>query len=526
MADFDEVPALSVVRDVSAKGRDVLSFTRNLDFETMEEFTLHGSFDDGFRRTWSGRFAECRAISERVIDMPFRPIDALSPLEIELWRGEMKVEFADALAHWANDPSHWMPLYGFLFPKNSQSFRSMNPAYYVKQLVIPGRFAIIDGDLDSGKSDHAMKMCQLIADLWEQHEKLGKDSDLTALMDELGTEVVDEDNPNARKLTLFESKGPRFVANIEVPKDSLHGKYFQFCTRLSDMIIQMARNAVDGYFSVLVLDEMGMTYNRKRVTSRHNFSLEGIFRLIRKFRASCIVITQNKELDLPDHLRRPDKGAKTTVEKLKKTEAIYTVYGVPQLFKQRVHGIPATTVTYDTQAVASLATDVDPRELVEEVELMRSQARAAGHPWDTNGMFTAMIQLCEQQQQMALKGGGGGMNMKRQQAMSMLQSLNPLTGDLFTPEEVVDELEVSEAFIDECQHVIAITGNPASSDVLTERVTALNKAKLPPEEISRLAGVPRSFVDKVLAALPKTTTAPAKKPPPKKAVPPPMVEEG
>jgi hypothetical protein len=516
MTDFEDVPALSVVREVTAKGKDYLNHTKVFDIHTMKAFTLFGSYDDAWARTWANRFDEALAVSNKVYDKPFRPVDALSPIEIQQWVGEMDLEFATALRAWANDPAHWMPLYSVLFPRNSQSFRATTQAWYVKQLIVPGRFAIIDGDLDSGKSDHAVKLCQVIIEAWEEFERKGQDSDLVALFKEHESERVAE-TQNTRKLGLLNSKGPRFIANIEVPKNSLHAKYFQFCTRLSDMIIQMAQNAIDGYFSVLVLDEMGMTYNRKRTTSRHNFSLEGIFRLVRKFNASVIVITQNKELDLPEHLRRPDKGAKTIVEKIKKEEAIYTVYGVPQLYKQRVHAIPPTTITYDTQAAASLAIDVDPRTLVEEVELQKSNARATGEEWATNDTFKAMIRYCENLQ----KGKEGQSLVLKQRVLAMLQSINPSTGERFEPEEIAEELGVSEEFVDEAQQVVHAVGeNPTpDADVIEERVLALHKAKIPKAEVARLAGVQESFVDLVLAKQ-KTKKKPSDpKPPPPPAAP-------
>ena len=523
--DLDEIPVFSIVSDVSEKGWNWLSGAKVFSIDDMEALTLFGAYDDSWARTWQSRFEECRAVSNKVIDKPFRPIDALSPMEVEQWRGEMKVEFATALKAWASDPGHWMPLRSFLFPANSQSFRATNQAWFIKQIIVPGRFAIIDGDLDSGKTDHSVKLSQIVIDTWEQHERLQKESDLSALDTEL-TGETEKDNVNTWRSGLINSKGPRIITNVEVnpnqPPASVHyTKYFQFFARLSDMIIQMARNALDGYFSILILDEMGMTYNRKRVTSRQNFSLEGIFRLVRKFNASVIVITQNKELDLPDHLRRPDKGAKTIIEKLTKSVARYTVYGVPQLMKQKVHSIPSTTIKYETKAVASLAIDLDPRTLVEEVELIKSNERAEGREFSMEDSWRAMIHYCEEVQKQHNRVGNS--IVMRQRVMAMLQSMNDETGELYTPEDIAEELSASLSFIQECQATLHEVGDhpqSAADGVIEERVMALLGAGLPDAEVARLAGVEPTFVAQVKQKHQQPPVTPSSPAPPSSSTPP------
>lgn len=516
MPDDVENIANTAVMSVSAKGMDILQHAKVFDIDFMEVITIFGAFDDSWSRTWSSRFEECRIVSEKMVDRPYRAEDALSPLEIEQWRNEMKTEFATALKAWGSDWTHWMPLYGFLFPSASLSYRAINPAWTVKQMVVPGRFMIIDGDLDSGKTDASMRWCQTIAEVWEDYERNGTDSDLVALMEELDGERGDtKDTPPTKKLDLLHSKGPRFVSNVNVPDGTLYSNYFQFCTRLSDMIIHMAQNALDGYFSILILDEMGMNYNKKRGTSRNNFSLEGIFRLIRKFRTSAIIITQNKELDLPAHLTRPDRGAKTVVEKISRTVALITVQGVAQLHHQRVHGIPGTTIKYDTQAVASLAIDVDPRTLVEETQLIEATERAKGVKWTIDDSFAAIISYCRHKQDPT--ANSASMNQAlRQKALAMLQSINIATGDHYSTEDVMEELGVSEEFIQECQGVIHAVSElktpPVSADeVVQERVVALLTTGLPIEEVARLAGVDVEFVELVKK---KQTIDPKNLPPP------------
>jgi hypothetical protein len=514
MTDLEEVPAYSIVKEVAGKGEEMLDHCKVWSIEEMERFTLHGHFEDAWCDTWMVRFSEARAVAEKVANRSFHPIEALSPLEVEQWRQEMKGEFSKALNAWASDAAHWMPLHAFLFPLASSSFRAFNRIWICKQLIVPGRFAIIDGDLDSGKTDNAILLTEVIGRAWEEYEraraeKLEKTSDLYAVMKEHEGEPKEE-SLNLRQNGLIQSEGPRFISNIEVQIGHPLSKYYQFATRLTDMIILMAKNAKAGYFSVLILDEMGMTYNRKRVTSRQNFSLEGIFRLVRKFNASVIVITQNKELDLPDHLRRPDKGAKTIIEKIRKDTAIYTVYGVAQLYHQKVYGIPPTSLPFETHAVASLAIDIDPRALVEEVELLKSQSRD-GHgksTWDMDDTYKAIIAACEARQM-----GKELSKVKREQVLSMLQSLDPMTGSLYSPEDIMEELGVSEAFVAECQQTIhAVQASPEpDAGVLEERVLALSKLKLPLPEVARLAGTTEDIVKAVLAKHPPTQKV--KKPP-------------
>lgn len=526
--DVDSVPAYRIVRDVATKGMDWLRNSKVLDYDSMMAFTTFAPYEDGWRRTNLQRLIEAKIISDKMVAdsptaRPFRPIDALHPKEVEMWRAEMIDEFATALKVWSNDGAHWMPLYGFLYPRQSISFRAMNPLWFTKQLITPGRVAIIDGDLGSGKTAMGMLLPVILIRGWLDYQERGKDSDLYALAHELYAES-EEDGGKSAAYDLLHSKGVRAISNVAVPNDDPYAKYFQYATRLSDMLIYLFENAIAGYFSVLVLDEMGMSYNRKRNMSRQNFGLEGTFRIIRKPSAVLIVITQNKELDLPDHMRRSDKGARTIIEKIKKTEAIITVHGVGQLSKQRVHNIPDAPVKYETRSQASLAVDIDPRILIEEVELMRQQAHAAGHEWTMEDQFKRMIEWCKARQNKQAMS-----EYKRQQVITLLQSLNPETGEMYTPEEVADEASVSDAFVAECQGVVAaVAENPSpQKGHLEEAILAMRHGILP-QEISRLLGCSEEFVVAVLDKQKKAAQSPPKKiepvlPP---ATPPPVPSPG
>jgi hypothetical protein len=527
---IEDLPGLEVVRAVSAKGMDWLQHTKVFDFDSMFFFTAHACYNDDWRRTNLDWLTRARVASEKVLDdgpraRPFRPVDALHPKEIEMWRAEMLDEFSTALKAWANDVAHWMPLYGFLFPKSSVSYRALNETWYLKQMVTPGRTALVDGDLGSGKTDVAFRVfAESVIRTWEDYLKRGKDSDLVALTDELYEESGEKGESAA--YDLLHSKGPRIISNVEIPNSHPWHEYFQFATRLSDVNIFLFQNALDGYFSVLILDEMGLSYNRKRRTSNQNMGLEGEFRLIRKPSAVLVIITQNKELDLPDYMRRPDKGAKTIIEKMGKSVGIITVYGVGQLSKQRVHGIPKTTLPFETRAMASMAVDHDPRILIEEVEAMRADAKAHGDEWDTRRTWKAMIEWLEVRKALAKEAFGKGpmsdaiQAYKRNKVLKLLQEINEDTGEFYTPDEVAEEESVSMEFVQECLGVNAqVAENPSpEAGFLEERVRALMKAQLPVEEVARLGGCSTDFVKTIKEKVINEKKQAAKKPP---KIPPP-----
>jgi hypothetical protein len=534
-SSIEELPGLDVVRQVSAKGMDYLQHTKVFDFDSLVFFTAHACYGDDWRRTNLEWLTRARMVSERMLDdgpthRPFRPTDALHPREIEMWRAEMIDEFSTALKAWANDVAHWMPLYGFLFPKASVSYRALNEAWYLKQMITPGRVALVDGDLGSGKTDVAFRIfAEAVIRLWEDHLARGENSDLTALAQELYKDTDEKGDSVA--YDLLHSKGPRIISNVEIPNSHPWHSYFQFATRLSDVNIFLFKNAIDRLFSILILDEMGLSYNRKRRTSNQNMGLEGEFRLIRKPSAVLVVITQNKELDLPDYMRRSDKGAKTVVEKMSKSEGLITVQGVGQLSRQRVHGIPRTTLPFETRAMASMAVDHDPRILIEEVEAMRSTAKTKGDEWSADDVWKAMIEWLEVRQlaaQEALKKGPMSKMMqeyKRNAVIKALQEMNEESGELNTPEEVAEMENVSLEFVQECLGVVqAVQANPEPNEgFLEERVRALMKAKLPIDEIARLGGCSVEFVKSIKAKMEgekKMKKGPPPAPPPPTTSPP------
>jgi len=537
---IEDLPGLEVVRSVSAKGMDWLQHTKVFDFDSMVFFTAHACYSDDWRRTNLDWLTRARIASEKVLadgpsHRPYRPVDALHPKEIEMWRAEMIDEFATSLKAWANDAAHWMPLYGFLFPKASVAYRALNEGWYLKQMITPGKVALVDGDLGTGKTDVAFRIgAEALIRLWEDYEKRGNDSDLVALSSELYEDTGEKGESAA--YDLLHSKGPRIISNVEIPNSHPWHHYFQFATRLSDVNIYLFRNAIERYFSVLILDEMGLSYNRKRRTSNQNMGLEGEFRLIRKPSAVLWIITQNKELDLPDYMRRPDKGAKTVVEKMGKSVAIITVQGVGQLSKQRVHGIPKTTLPFETRAMASMAVDHDPRILIEEVEAQRSEAKSHNEEWSAERVWEAMIEWLETWQMMMklktqgvqpheLKGKAiDAINaMKRNEVLKLLQELNEDTGEPYTDEEIIETTGASQEFIDECKGVnVAVAESPSPDDgILEERVRALMKAKLPIEEIARLGGCSLDFVASVKSKIDKEKAEKKDKGPPPPSAPPP-----
>lgn len=505
---LDDVPGLQIIADVSERVHALLYDKHIVNLRDAILLTRYLAYSDAFAEVWSEYFFECELRG------------VLPPMfEMDVWQESMRQEWRLFVKAYSSRPDMFMPIYRRLTNDGAIPFRSMNPAWFVKQMLRAGRFAIIDGEMDTGKTENAVLLCEILAEVWEDYERRGNDSDLAYLMTELKGERVGAptDDTQARKvgLGLYYGKGIRFVSNVEVPairdgdptKPNPYHKYFQFVPRLSDFGIRLCQNAAEGLYSVAMLDEMGFSWNRKRSTSKHNIEIDGMFRFIRKLNCSVILITQNAHLDFPEWMRRPERGAKTIIEKMGPTVAIYTIQGVSVLNHKRVKGIPKSRIEFSTKAVASFSTDIDLRLVVESVELEKATARAKSKvPWSDNDTYYAMIRAIEQFK--ILGDLSGSKNpITRQKVIAQLQKKNPTTGELYTPEEIADELRVPLAMVEEVSATLGeipeVTPEAEETDTIyVERVEAFLKIQpaIPDKEIARLAGVAESFVVQVREA--------------------------
>jgi hypothetical protein len=491
-----------VVRDVATRVNTLVLQSENLDLDTMIVFTTYGYYDFNWSQRWLSTLMDARTTGE-----------GIDRAQRNQWRQEFMHQFGEKVRWEGNDPSKFAALHSYFISTGSLNWWHTNESYYCRQLIFAGRFAIVDGEPDMGKSDLAFRMSEIMCKAWEEYVSEKKNSNLWRMVREQLSEYdslrgQEGGGTKSHALGLHLARGFRVLSNNQVSGKHRFAKYYQFATRLSDVIIQMCENAKQGIFTLVILDEMGISFNKRRSMSRENAAIDGIFRLIRKFNASVILITQNKDLDLPPNLTRKDRGAKTIVEKKSRTQAIITIASVPHLQGVRVRDIPPTTLTFDTRSAAALAVDMNPRLLVEAIELEKAMEQAAGKIWGHNDMYDAIIRWCRTyrvQPSGAQTIGADGKPaaptlVQHQRITQMLHEINPISGERYTEEDIAESTGESIEAIEKVRDSLLAAPMPdyQADGAHRQRVEKL-LATHSDEEIQGLTQYPLSFIQQIRA---------------------------
>jgi hypothetical protein len=383
MRSLSNHPALDIVSKVAGKINNILRFYKTIGYEEMRFLTLHASYDPTFVEDWITAIEEKEVLGEGGYDPDF----------FAEWRASMQQQFALKLSAYGKDPDQFMALYAEYFRDKPSSYYAHNPHWLVRQLVRAGRFAIVEGDLDMGKTDFSCHLYDLWHDLWEEHQEKQKGSDLTRIWGEVSP---DEDGPTGTGLGLIYAKRAKLVANITIYPDSILASEYQFAPSLAQAMIYISQNALAGEMSLFVLDEAGLNWIRKRSTSQRSVAIESIFRLVRKFNCAVVLITQNADLDLPEAIRRPDRGAKTVITKLKQKEAEVFVDGAENFEHVRVGDIPRTRIKFETKGLAGMAVEFDPQDLSDVIEARSAQIKQSKGRFTPEDMYREVIVYCGQ----------------------------------------------------------------------------------------------------------------------------------
>jgi hypothetical protein len=355
-------------------------------------------------------------------------------------------------------------LYALFNPDSgSMNYWAYNELWYFRHLTRPGEFMLCTGGYGSGKTAIAIRSAQVLWRAKEEQRRYKRDSVLFQTRRELKRadkareEAADEDEEDEEDkkraaskdpsdqlpVDLYSAKGIRFVTNISVPPTDDDpeiaeiAKAFRVANRLSDIISFTLQNALEGYYTGIILDELGFAFNKKRSMSTHNFAIERVFKFIRKYIAYLVVITQDEQGDIPDALTR---ACRTKIEKLGPKKAIFEIRG--SFSAQRVRNIPKPILKFRSRAFATVVTDTDPGALVDHVTMIEEQSKIAGKPWTDLDMYRHAIDWLSRPEnrlsEEELKQGKHG--LFRNQARYWLTLTNDATGATYTVDEVCERI--------------------------------------------------------------------------------------
>jgi len=439
-----------------------------LSAETMRVCTGLLSKSPAFKKTWYRKIGQGQRdgnLSNPRIQIAFKT---------ELWN-----QFEVA----ARELSSVVPFdsaFAYFYPNEGiVNWWSQNKFWYVKELIVEGNAGLISGERGFGKTDFALLLCEIIqalkadhiakiaADLKRGKKRPGSLSDLAQLSREGRRSarlealdfVEDEDaEPDpaivsaaastsgfSRSMGLFRSKDVRIPTNISIsPKDDL-AAYFQPTAKMSDICRTMCRNAIEGYFSFVVLDEMGFSFNKRRATTVHNFGIEQLLIVIRKFNAALAAIAQSVESQLPESLAGSSSSSRFV--KTDKTVVTCDVRGL--MVAQKVRAVPPTSVTFATRAFAPFSVDMVPAQMVEHVAELERIAREDGEDWSDEKMYRAAIAFIEENKASDSEISSGKSGILRSEIRYALRQIDPETRRPFSKERVATELGIEVAKVEE-----------------------------------------------------------------------------
>ena len=187
---------------------------------------------------------------------------------------------------------------------NAMRWNHIADAVWLTQMR-PGRFGVITGRPDTGKTDIATRIAQV-----------GINSGLTV------------------------------VSNIAAATD------WVAVSKASSLIKALVSDTKP---KLCLLDEMGVSMARKQAMSNRNISLEKLCRVIRKFRASLIVIIQERST-IPPLI---DSFSTMRIHKETRTRCEVMISNKECKLDNTLTHVPKSTLVFDTNDIAPLDMDID-----------------------------------------------------------------------------------------------------------------------------------------------------------------------
>jgi hypothetical protein len=329
----------------------------------------------------------------------------------------------------------------------------IQPLWRVKELAKEGNAGLVSGERGYGKTDHALELCYLLIQLKLDQIANGPNSVFAhirkARSREVRAEARDASEGSApqtgtsafsSKLGLWDSVSIQFPTNISISSHSRLASYFLPAAKMSEFVTLMCEGAKANKFSLVVPDEMGFSFNKKRAMTIHNFAIEQLLILIRKFNAGLLAIAQSTENQLPASLTA---SAQTRVQKLSKGTAMYDVQGY--MVSGHLKNVPAVDkkdIDFQTRAFAPFGVDIVPSLLVDFVNRKEREAREAEEEWTDAMMYDAAIAFCRQERASDEEIAAGKSGVLRSEVRYYAQQIDPTTNKLYTAERIARELEV------------------------------------------------------------------------------------
>ena len=152
--------------------------------------------------------------------------------------------------------------------------------------------------------------------------------------------------------------GLRVVSNIKMTK-KVEG--YHYTLLLSEIVRTLASDEKHNY--ILIIDESGISANKKDAMSQKNKRIEAITRTIRKLHSAVIFIDQTYST-FPTLVQEVEK---LRIDKLSKTIAKIDNRTEKYPFKKTLKYIPKTKLPWDTDDIAHISMDLDVNAMLDYV---------------------------------------------------------------------------------------------------------------------------------------------------------------
>lgn len=384
----------------------------------------------------------------------------MSPSQFLSWKVSMFREWTRTVRlGYVVSPAVLQPLHSWMYPDTSRRWYWRTPeALYASDLTIAGNSALVFGDRKTGKSATTFHLFEILAHLHREHVLHGKNSFFYKLHYWQGQRArdspggvmsdVDDESGGSMRLGLFYAKGVRFIGNVETyPTDNDPDDVHPMCIyagKLSDANIALARSCMSGEFSVLGVDEAGVTYKAKRATSSQNVFLDDEWRILGKVNAAMITNTHHTKSDLPTNFVTESR---TQITKLSKTEALYTVRGL--MWQFHLTDVPGCRIHYDKQEFPSFLVDMNPAQMFDKIAQWKHEAIERGDAWGVNENMRAVIEYCEKFRATPAQIAAGKNPALVGEIKYLLSTKNKATGEDYKDDEIIAMLECDRDLIEE-----------------------------------------------------------------------------
>ncbi|MDE1821566.1 MAG: hypothetical protein KGI98_12065 [Euryarchaeota archaeon] len=358
-----------LIEDTQSDVNDYLQ-RKDPDPVIMDHITRFGSVDFEFLRNWS---TVLTPYVENGVPKDEAGIRRWKSVR-DTWKIAQRLEFATFVQKYASQPANFIPLKAGLSPSSRiPEFWTVSGPSLVAQMLDAGRFGMISGPPDRGKTDTYGVMCALACDVWNQHQSAGKNSVLSQVTRSIrrgnaeASREVDpfegaDDSPvveGAPELGMLGAKRFSIIDNVQWGPGP-YAKFHTYSSRLSSTLAHISEETIHEGYTWWGMDELAKNMPKMVRAKRENRWLEGSYRTVRKSRCAVWFISQEDD-DLARTFRR---WCQTEVIKQRRTLALFKVDGIHVYKKLRaVPSCRSLGIPFNTQGHGSFTVDIDTEDL-------------------------------------------------------------------------------------------------------------------------------------------------------------------